>query len=99
MGIDLHWRSSDGTLLDAVYDEASLLSEVIQEADDGLLATIDPYRTTRFLAAQAGTLIEELERIREKAGNVERRIAIGRLLLVLRAAEGGVGDWLEFVGD
>ena len=105
MGIDLLWRGSDGSVRDAAADRSSTLSAIIGELRDDrsttfvLLTTIDPYGDTRFMAAQAAQLMREFQRLRDASPDVERRIALARILSILGAAEGASDEWLEFIGD
>jgi hypothetical protein len=104
MGIDLLWRGSDGSLRDAAYDVGSTVSKIINGLRDSsktslLLTTIDPYGDTRFMTGQAPRLLREFQLIRDETANAEQRIAIGRIISILRASEGASDEWLEFIGD
>jgi hypothetical protein len=105
VGIDLLWRATDGSLRDAAYDDSAAISEVITSVREDackrhlLLSTIDPYGDTRFLSEQASRLVGELEALRRDVTRPGIRIAIGRLISIARAADGAVGEWLEFIGD
>jgi hypothetical protein len=66
---------------------------------DLLLKSIDPYSDTRFSTCQATRLLREFESWRGATENTDCRIVLGRVMSVLRAAEGASGEWLEFRGD
>ncbi|MBV9071275.1 MAG: hypothetical protein JO231_21350 [Acidobacteria bacterium] len=105
MGIDLLWRGNDESVRDAAYDDSSLISDLINDLRQDrrshhlLLSTIDPYGNTRFMSAQAGQLLRELHVIRQDSASPDLRVSIGRLISIIRAAEGAADEWLEFVGD
>jgi hypothetical protein len=105
MGIDLVWRDRAGVQRDAAHDGESFLSSTIDRVRQDrlnrnlLLSTIDPYGNTRFSSAQAPQLLREFELLRQQSLNPEERIAIGRVISILRASEVSTNDWLEFVGD
>lgn len=105
MGIDLLWRDGTGDLLDAAYDDGSVISDAVnrlrQEKSDRelLVSTIDPYGNTRFSSGQAPQLLSEFEMLRQQSTQPEERIGLGRVLSIVRAAEGASDEWLVFVGD
>ena len=105
MGIDLLWRDAAGDLRDAAYDQSSVVSDVVsrlredRSKRDFLASTIDPYRDTRFVSGQAAQLLREFEMLRQQSASPEERIGLGRVISILRAAEGATDEWLEFVGD
>lgn len=105
MGIDLIWRDGAEVQRDAATDQSSLISVAIdrlrQDRSNGdlLVSTIDPYGDTRFSTGQAARLLREFELLRQQSVNVEERIALGRVISILRASEGAAGEWLDFVGD
>lgn len=105
MGIDLFWRNAAGELRDVAYDESSAVSDAVNRLRedssqrDLLVSTIDPYRDTRFTSGQARQLLREFELLRQQSPNPEQRIGLGRIISILRAADGSTGEWLEFVGD
>ena len=103
VGIDLLWHDDSGTVLDECGDPESHIAEVVEHArrsrqQHSVLASIDPFGTTRFAPPQITRLLREFEVVRAKVP-VEKAITIGRFLTVLRAAEDAAGTWLEFVGD
>lgn len=105
MGIDLLWRGNDGALRDATYDNSSAISDLINDLRQDrryrhlLLSSIDPYGDTCFMSVQAPQLLREFQVIRDDCASLDLRIAIGRLISILRAAETATDDWLEFKGD
>lgn len=105
MGIDLVWQDRDGRQHDLVADGSSTITVAIQRVRDDarrrhlLISSIDPYGNTRFSSGQAPQLLREFEALRNASHDPEERVAIGRILSVLRAAEGTVDEWLEFAGD
>jgi hypothetical protein len=105
VGIDLLWRANDGTLRDAAYDESSTFSDIVSTVREDLskrhllVSAIDPYGDTRFVTGQAPQLLREFELIRRDTPDADRRISIGRVISILRAAEGTSDEWLEFSGD
>jgi hypothetical protein len=105
MGIDLIWRDSAGVQRDAAHDLPSLISSTIDRVRQDrsnrnlLVSTIDPYGNTRFSTGQAPQLLREFELLRQQSANIEERIALGRVISILRASEGVGEDWLEFAGD
>lgn len=105
MGIDLIWLDAAGARREEVGDPSSALSAAIDRVREDrqqrhlLIAGIDPYGDTRFSSGQAPQLLRELEALRNASADPEERIAIGRVLTVLRAVEGTVDEWLEFLGD
>jgi hypothetical protein len=105
MGIDLVWRDAAGAELDAAYDETAIVSDLIVRVREDrsrrnlLLTTIDPYGDTRFSSGQAPQLLREFNSLRNQSMDADERIALGRVVSILRAAEGTTDDWLQFVGD
>jgi hypothetical protein len=43
--------------------------------------------------------MREFEALRSTSPSPEERVAIGRIPSILRAAQGTVDEWLDFVGD
>jgi hypothetical protein len=105
MGIDLLWRNTAGELLDAAYDGSSSVSDAVNRLRGDrsrrqlLASSIDPYGNTRFSSGQAPQLLREFVLLREESPSPEERIALGRVISILRAAEGTTDEWLEFAGD
>jgi hypothetical protein len=105
MGIDLRWLDATGKQRDVVDDPSSVLSQAIDRLREDrrrqelLICGIDPYGDTRFSSGQAPQLLREFVDLRDTSSAPEERIAIGRVISVLRAIEGAEDEWLEFVGD
>jgi hypothetical protein len=105
VGIDILWRDSDGEQRDLVADVSSAISTAIQRVREDarrrhlLISSIDPYGDTRFSSGQAPQLLREFQALRSESSDPEERVAIGRVISVLRAVEGTVDEWLEFLGD
>ena len=78
----------------STYDRTSLLSSTIDRVRQDrsnrslLVSTIDPYGNTRFSTGQAPQLLREFELLRQQSPNIEERIALGRVISILRASEG-----------
>lgn len=91
---DLIWRGAAGEIRDATYDESAVVSRIIdgvrgdRSKRDLLVASIDPYGNTRFSSGQAARLLREFEMLRTQSESADERIALGRVISILRAAEG-----------
>lgn len=99
MGIDVNLQDEKGAVIECIFDERNLLSELLPREDGSLLSFIDPYGETIFNRLQIDQFLAEWSELEKKELKTEQAEYLKRVRQLAMKSKSDVHLYLKFIGD